>query len=351
MSKPKIISLGFATPKYSYGQREIFDALKYPQHFWRIFLDSGIEKRHFCVPLDRIKMLSFQEQQETYQETAVALSKLAILDCLDGRDPKEIGLFISNTCTGYLPGPVLGHYLAREFGFSPSTYIMSNVGMGCDGGFPGIKRAFDFTYSTGRLSLTLAIELCSLTHFPEPDSKPDPTNHWELLRSNALFGDGCSCALVGSDNISRHPVIIDTETNLDTRYLDDLGYTWVQGRLRVRLSKRVPFIAASLAKIVVEKLLNKHGLNLDMINHWIIHPAGSGVLDRIKDNLGLSEDKVALSREVLRNFGNTSSSSTGIIGKFLLEKERQPKGYCGVINIGPGMTSDMTLLKFGDESD
>ena len=60
---PKLISLGYAVPEQVVTQREVFDTLKYPDPFWKLYRDSGIEKRHFWVPLSRIRQLSFQEQQ------------------------------------------------------------------------------------------------------------------------------------------------------------------------------------------------------------------------------------------------------------------------------------------------
>ena len=87
---PKLISIGYAVPEQVVTQREVFDTLKYPNPFWKLYRDSGIEKRHFWVPLSRIRQLSFQEQQEEYKRGAVELSKRAVLGCLDGRHPEAI---------------------------------------------------------------------------------------------------------------------------------------------------------------------------------------------------------------------------------------------------------------------
>lgn len=347
---PKVLSLGYALPPHRYTQEEIFTALKYPRPFFRVFRESRIEYRYFSAPLNELVNYSFQEQQVAYHSEAIKLAKQALINCLDGRDPREVGLLVTNTCTGYIPGPVLGHYLAREFEFKPDTYIMSNVGMGCDGAFPGIRRAIDFTLSTGRQAVALAIELCSLTYFPEPDGKPDKTNDFELLRANAIFGDGCACALVGSDMSPRHPAILDTETYLDTRYLGDLGYAWRDGRLCAHISKRVPEIATGLVSIAVPKLLSRHDLSPQDIKHWVIHAAGSIVLDQIKNALALSEQQLYWSRETLRQVGNVSSATVGITAKLLMKgSSPEPGDLVVMVNIGPGMTCDSSLLRFGEQ--
>lgn len=345
--KPKIISLGYAIPEQTYNQEEAFQALGYPRHFWRIFRDAGIDFRHFWIPIEGSRKLSWQEQQDEYIRGAPILSEKAILACLDGRDPKEIGCLIYNSCTGFAPGPTIAHYLGQHLGFAPSTYYTNIIGQGCESGFPGLKRAYDFVVATGVPALVVNCELSSLTYFPEPDGKPDPENSYELLRSNAIFADAAASALVGFDNDWRHPVIIDSESNTDNNYIDDLGYIWRDGRLRVRLSKRVPQAAAIVIKAAVETLLARQNLNVSDIKWWVIHAAGITVLDNIGDALGIEDSLLELSRSTLMDFGNTSSTSVGITGKRLMSEPIVPGDYAAVLSVGPGMTGGMTLLRFG----
>jgi len=298
-SKVKIISMGYAVPEHSYTQNEISQEIGYPGAFRRLFTEAGIEKRHFWVPL-------------------------AILNCLDGRESTEIGCVIYGSCTGFAPGPTVAHYLGRDLCFAPSTYYNNIIGQGCESGFPGLKRAFDFSTVTGKPSLVIACELCSCTYFPEPERKPDPSNHFECARSNALFADAASCALVGFDD-------------------DPL---WREGRLRVLLSRRVPELAPLVVKPAVAAVLERHNLTVNNIAWWVIHAAGSTVLDNIRDALGIAEEKVRLSRETLRFFGNTSSTSVGITGKRLMAQNIKPGDYALVLSVGPGMSGGATLLRF-----
>ncbi len=347
MTNAKIISIGYSMPENHYTQEEIFQEIGYPGAFKRLFSDSGIEKRHFWVPLHRVRKLSWQEQQEEYIRGAVALSKQAILNCLDGRSPEDIACVVFCSCTGFCPGPTVGHILSKELSFSPRTYHTNIGSMGCEGGFPGLKRAFDFTTVTGKPSLVIACELCSCTYFLEPDGRPDPSNHFELARSNAIFADAASCALVGFDGDPRHPFIIDTETHTNTDYINDLGFVWQEGRLRVILSRRVPELAPLVVKPAVDAVLERQKLSISAIEWFVIHAAGSTVLDNIRDALGIAEEKVRLSRETLRFFGNTSSTSVGITGKRLMAQNIKPGDYALVLSIGPGMTGGATLLRFG----
>ena len=345
--KPKLLSLGYTVPCNSYTQDEIFDALNYPGIFRRLFRTSKIEKRHFWVPLDRITKLSWQEQEEQYKDGAIALSRRAIENCLDSRGLDDIGCLVFCSCTGFCPGPTVGHHIAKELDLPKDVYHTNIGSMGCEGGFPGLKRAYDFTLANHKKAIVIACELASCSYFPEPAGRPDPENHYELARSNALFADAASCALVGFDNDPRHPYIIDTETYTDTSYIDDLGYVWRDGRLRVLLSKRVPGIASELASIVVPGLLKRHQLKAKNIDYWVIHAAGSLVLDNIRDALGLPESKFTWSREALKRYGNVSSATVGIIGKLLMENIEPSSGETMVmVSLGPGMTTGATLMQW-----
>ena len=346
MNSPKVISIGFAVPEISYTQEEVFQALGYPKRFWRVFKESGIEKRHLWIPPDEAKRFSWQLQQEAYRDWAVKLSLQAINECLDGRSAGDIACVVYGSCTGFAPGPTVAHYLAKELGLKPSTYYTNIIGHGCESGFPGLRRAYDFTLATGKQALVVNCELCSCTYFPEPGDRPDPWNHYELLRSNALFADAASCALVGFDDDRRHPFIVDMETHTNTKFINDLGYTWRDGRLRVMLSRRVPELAPLVVKPAVDAVLQRQGLRVDDIRWWVIHAAGNTVLDNIRDALGIAEEKVTLSRRTLREFGNTSSTSVGITGKRLMGEDIHPGDYAAVLSVGPGISGGISLLRW-----
>jgi predicted naringenin-chalcone synthase len=130
-------------------------------------------------------------------------------------------------------------------------------------------------------------------------------------------------------------------------YINHLGFTWRNGRLRVLLSREVPEIAAELIEVAVNRLLQRHGLKANAIKHWIIHAAGSRIIDNIRDALKLPEEKMSISRWTLRNYGNTSATSVGITGKRLMELNTMKQGDYGlVLSLGPGMTGGATLLQW-----
>lgn len=339
--RPKIISIGFEVPERSYSQEDIFMVLGYPIKFRRIFLESGIDKRYFWKPLET--KLTWQEACEEYKNGAIWLSRRAVKACLDNRDASAIGSVSFASCTGY-ECPGIMHHLADELGFNREVLYTNILGMGCEGGAPALWRAYHHTLVTGEISLAISCEICSTCHFPEP--KPDPSGDWELLRANAIFGDGSSAALIGFDDDPRHPFIVDFETYFNPDNMRHLGFIWQDGRLRVVLSRQVPQIAPLVAYPPLEKLLQRNSLTSKDINWWVIHPGGRAVLTNLRDSLGIPEEKLALSREALRLYGNCSSSSIGIVGKILMSHEIRQGDWCIVVSLGAGLSAGVTLLRW-----
>jgi len=344
MDRPKIVSIGFAVPPDSFTQRESFNNLGYPSRFWPIFNGSGIKKRHLWMPMGTL--FSWQEAVEQYKKGALWLTKKVIEACLDGRDPGVLGSISWASCTGY-ECPSIIHHLAGELHFAPDIVYTSILGHGCEGGFPALRRAYDYVVAHNKPALAVSCEICSVDFFPEDGANPDTTNDYELLRANAIFGDGASAVLLGFDDDWRHPYLLDFESYFDPANMHHLGFTWEEGRLRVMLSKLVPKIAPLGAKIVVDRLLQRHNLNAENIQWWVIHPGGKAVLDNIRDVIGLPEEKLSMSREALMTYGNCSSSSIGIVGKLLMGREIRPNDYIAVISLGAGLAAGATLLRFG----
>ena len=345
----QIISLGYAVPEYEYSQEDIFNKLGYSPHFRRLFRESQIEQRYFCIPADEAMDLTFQQQQDKYIELAPDLSIEAIVNCLDGRDPECIGSLMYCSCSGIAPGPTIGHEIARRLGMKDDLVITNITAHGCQsGGMPGLKMASDYTESEGKPSMVVATELCSLTHFPEPNGA-DPENSFELARCNALFGDASSAALIGIDHEVDHPYIVDSIVYTKHAYRDKLGYIWRDGRLRVRLAKDVPACASEVALEVTTRMLLKHDLASSKIQHWIVHGAGMVVLDNIEKGLNLRENALDWSRKVLRSVGNCSSATIGITGKMLVDSGLPKKDDLGmIVSVGPGMSSGCSLIRWGE---
>lgn len=201
----------------------------------------------------------------------------------------------------------------------------------CQGGLPAICRAAENFLRTGRPGLVISTEICTATYFPAPE------RDLENVVANAIFSDGAAACLVGWDDDPRHPMITGFASEFDPQYMSYLGYRWQDGRLKVILHKDVPKVAPILAERVLQRLFMDQDLpaHLKEIDHFVIHPGGVKVLDNIRDRLGIPEEKLGPSRQILREQGNQSSATIGSIGR-LVQKVAQPGEFCLVLSMGAG---------------
>jgi len=292
--------------------------------------------------------LTFQEQCEAYKEGALKLSVEAVKNCLDNRSVKDIGCIIYSSCTGYHV-PSMNYLIAKELGLPNDIEHIPLIGDGgCVGAAPALKRACDYHRLTGKMALAISCELSSCCYYPE-DPNPDPRGKYQLLRSNAIFGDGASAALIGSDENPRHPEIVDSQAYTDYENQYALGLEWRNGRLACLLSQDVPNLAPEVIEKCVTPMLNRNGIDIGDIKWLVCHPGGKRVIDNIRDRLGFSEEQMGLTREALRNYGNCSSTSIGLLGKTFMDSRGesiQSGDYGLVATVGSGMQAYSLLLRW-----
>jgi alkylresorcinol/alkylpyrone synthase len=258
-----------------------------------------------------------------------------------GLEPAGIGGLVINTCTGYLC-PGLTSYVSEQLGLDRGVKVFDLMGMGCGGAIPNIECAAGIiARNGGRPVISIAVEICSATMYLGPD--PD------LVISNSIFGDGAAAAIVDApDGPGRTPVkILDFETGLYPRHREDLRYRTENGRLRNVLSKRVPLIGAKVARETACRLLDRHGLSIEQIDFWAVHPGGTLVLEQIGEKLGLSEERLRFSYEIFSEYGNMSSPSVLFVLKRLLCQGKPQPGQKGLmLAFGAGFSAYAALVEF-----
>ena len=71
------------------------------------------------------------------------------------------------------------------------------------------------------------------------------------------------------------------------------------------------------------------------------------MIDRVQESLGLTDDEVALSRRVLRNYGNMSSPTVLFVLHELMQANAARPGDRGVLlALGPGLAAEAALLRW-----
>jgi len=193
--------------------------------------------------------------------------------------------------------------------------------------------------------LLLALELCSLTFLADDYSKSN-------LVATALFGDGAAAVIIEGDEVARNSKsnvqlrITGSKSKLYPDSLDVMGWHVVDKGLQVMFAQRIPQIVRENSSDDMAEFLKDYGLKIGDISYYLLHPGGTKVLKAYQLALGLDDDGLSFSREVIREYGNMSSVTV----LFVLEKflaSRKPKAGENIIvsALGPGFSSETLLLK------
>src|SRR5207245_194092 len=77
----------------------------------------------------------------------------------------------------------------------------------------------------------------------------------------------------------------------------------------LELSPELPATLAVDLRQDVESFLSRTQRRLADIRHWVIHPGGPKILDAVQAALGLHDAALQPSRDILRRYGNMSSTT------------------------------------------
>ena len=327
-----------------------------------VYRGSAIDHRYTCVPdygrEDPAEFTFFpkdwslepapttEERNERYREAAIPLAEDVGRRALDRADvaPDEVTHVVAVSCTGFF-APGLDVELVKRLDLPPTTQRTFIGFMGCYAAFNALRVAHGFCQSQPDARvLVVCTELCTL-HFQIDDSL-------ESVIVNSLFSDGAAAAVLsardGADAQGRL-AYADGRCQLDDDSMEDM--TWAIGDtgFKMGLSSRVPDVVGDNLPSYVENLLDPHDLRPDDLDFWAVHPGGRRIVEGAQDALDLSDDDVADSLAVLRDYGNMSSPTILFVLKRILERGAQGDGAPpdrGVaMAFGPGLTTEGALFE------
>jgi predicted naringenin-chalcone synthase len=261
--------------------------------------------------------------------------------------PEEITHVVAVTCTGFF-APGLDIMLVKRLGLPAATRRAVIGFMGCYAAFNGLRVADGFCKShPGARVLLVCAELCTL-HFQVTDSMEDAV-------INSLFSDGAAAAVlssVDSEAADGKLVYVDNASLLDDD--SEAHMTWDIGDtgFNMGLSRRVPAVIGSRVGPFLQTLLERNGLATADVDFWAIHPGGRAIVERTQEILGLTDDQVFDSLEVLRLNGNMSSPTILFVLERLLRRRREKADSARLrtalaMAFGPGLTLEACLLREG----
>jgi predicted naringenin-chalcone synthase len=346
MSRGRIASIASAFPP-SMTQQALWDGY-FADRFedgdrdraGRIWANVGVGARGGVVaPVDEdVSTWGTERRMQRFAEAALPLASNAVCRSLEaaGLRATDIDLLTVVSCTGY-GTPGLDIRLVDHLGMPPTTQRLHVGHMGCYAAVPGLATVVDAATARGRTSVMVCVELASLHLQP-------PSDDLEQLVAHALFADAAAAVVVtpGGPGLE----LVDVVSRTDTARADLMTWDVTDHGFRMGLSPRVPAVLARHVADVVRDLLAPHRLDVGDVAAWAVHPGGPRILDVVADRLGLEEDQLWASREVLCEHGNCSSPTVLVILQRLVARRALGPGDAVVaLAFGPGLTLYAALLR------
>lgn len=311
----------------------------------RILRNSGVRTRRSCLTVGEIfAPRSLTESSRVYRRNAVELGTRLLAETLVGAGvaPREVDVLITTSCTGFMI-PSADAHMAERLRMRPDLLRMPVTEMGCAAGASALMYAAEMLRGRpGRTAAIVNIEL--------------PTNTMQLdnfsmdnIVSSALFSDGLACTVLRSGG-EPGPARIDAWTTHQVPdSLDLIGYNLTSGGFLMNLDPRLPDVIAARFHEAIRPLLDGRRLTAEDIDHFLIHPGGVKILDRIEEALAPFGADARLSRETMADCGNMSSTTVIVILERLLASNPAP-GRALLMSFGPGFGAHQLLLTIGKEA-
>lgn len=278
-------------------------------------------------------------RMELYEPMSITMAEEAARKSLAdaGICAEEVTHLIVTTCTGlYAPGPDI--LLVKELGLRPDVRRTVIGFMGCYGAFNGLRMADQILGAEPEaVVLQVCVEMCTL-HY---QAGFDP----ETLVGNCLFGDGCAAAVYAADGRfdDGYADVVTSHCHITHGSLDQMQWHIGDHGFSMVLDVEIPATLLRGGRQFIDTLLGRANMDSDDVGAWVVHPGGPRIIDAVRDAASIEEEEVALSRSVLRDYGNMSSPTV----LFVLERQLQRPPVDGnlvMLGFGPGLTMEGAIL-------
>jgi predicted naringenin-chalcone synthase len=264
---------------------------------------------------------------------AIRAAREALRDAdVDGSAVKHV---VTVSCSGF-SSPGVDLAMIRELALR-SDVSRTHIGfMGCHGALNGLRVAKAFAQSSRGCVLLCAVELCTLHH--QYGWQP------EQIVANSLFADGAATVVVraGKSCSERELRVTDLRSTVIPETSDLMRWRIDDHGFQMNLSPRVPAVIKSALRPWLQSWLGEHGLRIDNIGSWAIHPGGPRIVEGCVEALAIDSDCASDSLGILAEYGNMSSPTV----LFILDRLRRrkaPRPYLALA-FGPGIAVEAALL-------
>lgn len=347
IGNPYIASLAVTSPPYSADQafaeefvkRHFSGRLdKRSMHFVHTFFSHpSIRKRHYAID-DPVELVDEDPDRRVarFTERSIELAADAAIRALEqvNLGVKDVSGIVLNTCTGYIC-PGVSTYLIERLGLPRNIRAYDLVGSGCGGAIPNLQVAESLITSNDGVVLSVSVEICSATLQWD--------NDLSLILSNALFGDGAAAAVIWDRPQGWE--LIASASRFVPEQRETIRYVHKRGQLHNQLSLKLPDIVRKAAAGVVTDVLKEQDLTVSDIDHWALHTGGENIINAVKAEIGISDEKIRPTRTILSEFGNMSSPTVWFVMDEIQKNGVKPGDWCVMIAYGAGLSAHAYLLR------
>lgn len=295
--------------------------------------------KHTIYPIRQSPQgVSMHHRHEYYHKTVVELFKQIYND---RSYPDDI---IHVSCTGYV-SPSAAQLTAINA--PKSVTVTHSYHMGCYGAFPALRMATGFLSNPDILGKKDAVdivhtELCSLHMNPQ-----DPSLEQMVIQS--LFADGAIAYSMTSEKPLKGFKMISIHEELIPETMGAMEWMVSDWGMKMTLSKDVPNLVGKKINDFTHRWLNSINQNSEKIIKealFAVHPGGPKIIDQVVQQMGLAEEQVRGSRELLKDRGNMSSATLPHLWERVLNDDSVKPGTLIIsYAFGPGLTICGSLME------
>ena len=375
-----LLSAATSTPKHAFKTTDLSNALmhKLSPELINTLNSLGVDQRYSVMDNypDFLAGKPMNARSST-TELGVGATKRCIEEWQG--DPSRIGLLVAATNTPDQMLPCLAsEVMGQTHGLlSRSLRTVSMQAQGCSVLLKSIEVAqWYLAANPGKLAMVLMAE--AHTPYVAPLLRDEYLGFREVIRmrkeqklnesqfsqkrmdttfvvQSMLFGDGAVALLVGKEEgkPSFGPICHLTNENTDDVNLltmnSNSSHEFLKGRPQYFMQPSVPNRGAHYAVSTVKDVLQHPDSpvsNMAQVDDCLIHTGSKKILDGVCSQLHLDTDsmKVQGSYEVLKNYGNLSSASTG----FMLAEKDDWTGPTIVVGFGVGFTASAGIMNYSN---
>ena len=372
-----LVSASTATPQNRISTTELVASMmhKFSPELINSICTLGVDNRYSAMD-NYADFLGGAPMNTTTSTTELGVN--ATRKCIEewGGDPSQIGLLVAATNTPDQMLPCLAsEVMARTHGLLPRS--LSTVSMQSQGCSVMLKSVEVAQWYLAANPGKMAVVMMSEAHTPwvAPLVRDEYYGFREIARmrkneklsdaefdqqrtettlaiQSMLFGDGAVALLLGTDQAGKPtfgPISHLTNDSPDDVNLltmvSNSSHPALNGKPQYFMRPAVPTRGAHYAVTTVNDVLHNPMSpvsDMSQVDDCLIHTGSKKILDGVCSQLHLDSDstKVEKSYDVLQNYGNLSSASTG----FMLAGKKEWAGPAMVVGFGVGFTASAGLM-------